>query len=53
MPFGNGKKYFKGFFQFSIVTIQKISTPWKPEIKFFGHFLKLKIAYLDGKIQFL
>jgi len=26
------KKYFRGSFQFSIVTIEKISTPWKPEI---------------------
>jgi len=26
------KKYFRGSFQFSIVIIQKISPPWKPEI---------------------
>jgi len=30
MPFGNRKKYFKGSFQFSIVTISKISPLWKP-----------------------
>ena len=28
----NKKIYFRGSFQFSIVTIQKISPPWKPEI---------------------
>jgi len=27
MPFGNRKKYLKGSFQFSIVTIQKIPPP--------------------------
>jgi len=32
MPFGNRKIYFKGSFQFSIVTIEKISPLWKPEI---------------------
>jgi len=26
------KKYFREFFQFSIVTIQKISPLWKPKI---------------------
>jgi len=50
MPFGNRKKYFRGFFQFSIVTILKISPLWKPEIQLFRHFLKLKIAYFNGKI---
>jgi len=32
MPFGNRKKYFRGSFQFSVVTIQKISPLWKPKI---------------------
>jgi len=34
---------------------KKISPLWKPEIKLFKHFLKLKIAYFNGKIlyQFL
>jgi len=27
MPFGNGKKYFGDCFQFSIVSIQKITPP--------------------------
>jgi len=33
MPFANRKISFRGSFQFSIVTIQKISPLWKPEIK--------------------
>jgi len=32
MPLGNIKIYFRGSFQFSIVTISKISPLWKPEI---------------------
>ena len=32
MPFGNGKIYFRGSFQFSFVTIKKISPLWKPKI---------------------
>jgi len=32
MPFGNRKLYFRGSFQFTIVTIQKILPLWKPEI---------------------
>jgi len=49
MPFGNGKKYLRGSFQFSIVTIQKISPIWKPEIQLFRHFSKIKIEYFSGK----
>jgi len=49
MPFENRKKYFRGSFQFSSVTIQKISPLWKPDIELFRHFPKLKIAYLIGK----
>jgi len=49
MPFGNRKKYFRESFQFSIVTMQKISPPWKPKIQLFSHFPKLKIAYFNGK----
>jgi len=49
MPFGYRKIYFRGSFQFSIVTIQKISPPWKPEIQLFRH-LKLSIAYFRRKI---
>jgi len=52
MPFGNIKIYFRGSFQFSIVSILKISPPWKPEILLFSHFLKLKIAYFYGKNPF-
>jgi len=32
MPLGNRKKYLRVSFQFSIVTIEKISPLWKPEI---------------------
>jgi len=46
---GNRKKYFRGSFQFSIVTIQKKSPSWKPEILLFKHFPKLKIAYFNGE----
>ena len=49
MPFGNRKFYLGGSFQFSIVTIQKMSPLWKPEILLFRHFPKLKIAYYGGK----
>jgi len=52
MPFGNRQKYFRGAFKFSIVTIQRISPPWKPEIELFRHFPKLKIAYFNGKNPF-
>jgi len=31
-PFGNRKKYFRGSFKFSVVTIEKISPHWKPDI---------------------
>jgi len=47
MPFG--KTYFRGSFQFSFVTISKISPLWKPDIQLFRHFPKLKIVYLKGK----
>ena len=50
MPFGNRKVYFIGSFQFSIVTIQKISPRWKPEIELSRHFPKFKSAYFSGKI---
>jgi len=49
MPFGNRKKYLKGSFQYSIVTIQKISPPRKSKVSLFRHFRKLKIAYFNGK----
>jgi len=45
-------KYFKGCFQFGIVTIQKISPLWKSEIQVFRHFPDLKIAYFKGKKSF-
>jgi len=48
MPFGNRKK--KGSFQFSIVTIQKISPPRKPEISLFRHFPKLELRISMEKI---
>jgi len=32
MPFRNRKTFFRGSFQFIIVTIKKISPLWKPEI---------------------
>jgi len=43
------KKYFRGSFQFSIVTIYKLSPLSKREIKKFRHFSKLKISYFIGK----
>jgi len=46
------KKNILESFQFSIVTIKKISSPWKPEISLFRHFPKLKIAYANGKNPF-
>jgi len=49
MPFGDRKKYFKASFQFSIVTIYKISPLWKPKIEKFRHFSKFEIAYFNGK----
>ena len=44
MPFGNRKKYFRGSFQFSIVTIRKISPPLPGNLKFhyLGVFQSLK-----------
>jgi len=33
VPFGNRINYFRGPLQFSIVTIEKISPLWKPEIQ--------------------
>jgi len=54
MPFGNRKFYFRGSFQFSIVTIWKISPLRKPEFFLFRYFPKLKVAHFNGgKIQFL
>jgi len=44
------KMNFRESFPFSIVTIQKISPPCKPEIQLFRHFPKLKISYFNGKI---
>jgi len=53
MSFENRKnKYIRGSFQFSIVTMQKISPPWKPEILLFRHFPKLKIEYFNEKNPF-
>jgi len=43
------KIYFRGSFQFSIVTIETISPLWKPEILLLRHFPKLGIAYFNGK----
>jgi len=48
-PSGNRKTYFRGSFQFSIVTISKISPLWKPELYLFSNFSKLAIAYFNGK----
>jgi len=37
------------FFQFSIVTLKKISPLWNPEIQPSRHFPKLKIEYFSGE----
>jgi len=50
MPFGNGKKYFRRSFQFSIVTIKKISPLWNPKNFYFGIFQSLKFRILMKKI---
>ena len=41
------RKYFRGSFQFSIVTVEKISPFWKPEIKLYFDIcqrLKLRLS---------
>jgi len=51
--FGNRKIYFRGSFQFSIVTIQKISPPRSPENLIFnysGIFQSLKLRISMEKI---
>jgi len=50
MPFANRKNYFRGSFHSSIVTIQKISPLWKPEINNLGIFQSLKLRILMEKI---
>jgi len=51
MPFRNRKTYFRGSFQFSIVTISKIPTLWGPEIQLFRHSPRSwKLLILMGKI---
>jgi len=42
MPFGNQKKYFRGIFQFSVVTIQKLSTTGNLKSNYLGIFKSLK-----------
>jgi len=50
MPFGNRKKYYRGSFQFSIVTVQKISTPGNLKFNYLGVFLCMKLRILMGEI---
>jgi len=50
MPLGNRKKYFRGSFQFSIVTIQKISPLKKYKFNYLGNFQSLKMRFLMEKI---
>jgi len=52
MPFGNRKKYFRGSFQFSIVTIQKISLPRNLKFDYLGIFQSLKLRISMGKNAF-
>jgi len=49
MPFGIRQICFRGSFEFSIVTILKLSSLWKPENYYFRHFSKLKISYLNRR----
>jgi len=46
MPFGNRNKYFRGSFQFSIVTIKKIITHLETRNSII--FSKLKTSYFNG-----
>jgi len=52
MPFGNRKKYFRGSFQISIVTIQKYHPSRNLKFNYLGIFqsLKLRGPILMGKI---
>jgi len=50
MPFGNRKIYFTGSFQFSIVTISKISPSGDLKFNYLGIFQSLKLLILMEKI---
>jgi len=50
MPFGNRKKYFRGSFQFSIVTILKKYPSGNLKFNNLGIFQSLKLRILVGKI---
>jgi len=50
MPFGNRKKYFRGTFQISIVTIERISPPGNLKFNYLGIFQSLKLRISMEKI---
>jgi len=52
MPFGNINIYLRESFQFSFVTVLKISPLWKPEIYLFRHFESLSLRISMKKILF-
>jgi len=49
MPYGNRKKNILEDLFSSVLLQFKNINPQKPEIELFRHFLKLKIAYFNGK----
>jgi len=44
------KKYFRGYFQFSIITIQKYHPPGNPKLNYLGDFQSLKLRISMEKI---
>jgi len=52
MPSGNRQNYFRGSFQFSIATIQKISLPGNLKFNYLGIFQSLKLRISMEKNPF-
>ena len=50
MPFGNRKKYFRGSFQFSEVTLKKYHPSGNLKINNFGIFQRLKLRIIEEKV---
>jgi len=50
MPFGKRKTYFRGSFQFTIITIQKISPPGNMKFNYLCIFQSLKLRISKEKI---
>jgi len=50
MPLSNRKKYFRGSFQFSIVTVQKYHPCGNLKFNYLGIFQTLKLRILMGRI---